>query len=152
MRIERYRASLSVLLFSAALLSLAGCGSFHHKPNAEETQRLQQEIRSYYASVAKAFETANAQDLASRFTPEITTPMTRDKIMAWGTDFFSKQGRAQFRVENLVFNETGPASAVVTLTYSVTTTDGKGNFGGTERDVLVKRGGQWLMASWQAQK
>lgn len=152
MRIEKYCASFSVLLFSAALLSLAGCGSFHHNPTPEETQGLQQEIRSYYASVAKAFETANAQDLASRFAPEISTPMTKDKIMAWGTDFFSKHGRAQFRVENLVFNETGPASAVVTLTYSVTTADGKGNFGGTERDVLVKRGGQWLMASWQAQK
>ena len=35
------------------------------------------------------------------------------------------------------------------LTYRVETKDGKGNFGGTERDYLIKRGRQWNVTAWE---
>ena len=46
-------------------------------------------------------------------------------------------------------DELGTARAVVRVAYKVDTPNGAGGFGGSERDVLVKRGGRWYISSWQ---
>ena len=69
--------------------------------------------------------------------------------MGLGQKFFSENGPAVFKIERVEYERLGYENAVVLLTYRVETKNGKGNFGGTERDVLVKRGRRWIMTSWE---
>jgi hypothetical protein len=132
---------------------LASCGyvSFGRKISDDE-MRLRSEVRAYYDEVAQAFAAGNADALALLFDAAIGKPMTREKITEWGRDFFGTHGPASFKVERVEFERLGHENAVVLLTYRVETRDGKGNFGGKERDVLVKHGRRWVVASWEKQE
>ena len=116
---------------------------------SDEEFVLREEIRAYYQEVGAAFASGNAQALAGLFDPGISEPMTRAQIEAWGEDFFKKHGPARFEVEKIDFERAGHESAVVELTYRVTTRGGDGSFGGTERDQLVKRGRRWSVSAWE---
>jgi hypothetical protein len=138
-------------LLLAALL-LTGCAyvdvGFGRKVSDDEI-RLRSEVRAYYDDVARTFAAGNAEALALMFDAAIAKPMTREKILAWGRKFFGEHGPASFKVEKVEFERLGYENAVVLLTYRVETKDGNGNFGGTERDVLVKRGRRWTMTEWE---
>lgn len=137
-------------LATLLLAGLGACGyvSFGRKVGTAEWI-LQQEIRSYYDNVQLAFAAGNPQALAGLFDPGIAKPMTQTEILAWGEKFFGEHKKARFRIEKLVFDELGYLQAVVTLTYRVETPEGRGDFGGTERDALVKRRGRWYISAWE---
>lgn len=132
----------------AALLSSCGYVSFGRKVSNDEL-RLRSDVRAYYDEVVQNFAAANADALALLFDAAIAKPMTREKILAWGKDFFAQHGPASFKIERIEYERLGYENAVVLLTYRVETKDGKGNFGGTERDHLAKRGRRWVITSWE---
>ncbi len=141
------RAVPLLLLLAASACSVFDVG-FGRKVSDDEL-RLRTDVRAYYDEVIAAFALGNADALTRLFDPAIAKPMTRDQIQAWGTKFFAENGGAAFKVERLEFERLGFENAVVLLTYSVKTKGGKGDFGGTERDYLVKRGKRWIMTSWE---
>jgi hypothetical protein len=110
------------------------------------------DVRAYYDELVQAFAAGDAGALALLFDEAIERPMTRDQILAWGEAFFGEHGPARFVVERVEVERLGGESAVVLLTYRVETKDGRGSFGGIERDVLVRRGQGWTMAEWEAIK
>lgn len=132
------------------LLLVAGCGyvSFGRKVSDDE-MRLRDSVRGYYDEVIIAFAAGNPDALTALFDGAIAKPMTKPQIQAWGKDFFGKHGPARFKVEALEYERLGYENAVVLLTYRVETKDGKGDFGGTERDYLTKRGKRWIMTAWE---
>lgn len=138
-----------LLLIAAAALS-AACGhvSFGRVVSDDEL-RLRADVRAYYDEAAQAFAAGNAESLALLFDAAITKPMTRERITAWGREFFGKHGSASFKVERIEYERLGHESAVVLLAYRVETKDGKGDFGGVERDYLSKRGRHWVVTSWE---
>ena len=131
-------------------LLLVSCGyvSFGRKVGDDEL-RLRTDVRSYYDEVVQVFAAGNADALALLFDAAIAKPMTREQILAWGKKFFGEHGHASFKVEKVEYERLGYENAVVLLTYRVETGDGKGNFGGVERDYLVKRGRRWVVSSWE---
>lgn len=141
---------MRALFLAAAAALLASCGyvSFGRAVSDEE-MLLRDSVRGYYDEVAVAFAAGNADALALLFDAAIAKPMNREQITAWGRDFFAKHGPGRFKVEKLEYERLGHESAVVLLTYRVETVDGKGNFGGVERDYLAKRGKRWLVTSWE---
>lgn len=134
----------------ALLLLVSACGyvSFGRKVSDDEL-RLRTDVRAYYDEVVTAFAAGNAETLTSLFDGAIAKPMTREQIAAWGKDFFGKHGPTRFKIEAIEYERLGYENAVVLLTYRVETKDGKGDFGGTERDYLVKRGKRWIITSWE---
>lgn len=134
-----------------AALALSACAltvNFSRKVTNEELI-LRDEIRAYYGEVAETFAAGNSGALVQLFEPGIAKPMTREQIGAWADGFFGANGPARFKVVKLDFEKVGHVSAEVVLTYRVETRDGKGDFGGAERDSLVKRGRRWSVASWE---
>ena len=144
-----YSEGMRLLL--AALL-LQGCAyvdvGFGRKVSEDEL-RLRTEVRAYYDDVVRAFAAGNPDALTQLFDAAIAKPMTRDQIQAWGRKFFGEHGPARFKIEKVDYERLGYENAVVLLTYRVETKDGKGGFGGTERDTLVKRGRRWTMTEWE---
>lgn len=135
-------------LFAAGLLASCGYVSFGRTVSADEL-RLRAGVRAYYDEVAQAFASGNPEALPLLFDAAITQPMTRKQIAAWSADFFGRNGPANFKVERVEYERLGYENAVVLLTYKVNTRDGKGDFGGTERDYLVKRGKRWVVTAWE---
>jgi hypothetical protein len=135
-------------ILAALLLGSCGYVSFGRKVGDDEL-RLRSDVRAYYDEVVTAFAAGNADALALLFDAAIAKPMTRDQILAWGKKFFGEHGAASFKVEKVDYERLGYENAVVLLAYRVETKDGKGNFGGVERDYLVKRGRRWVVASWE---
>jgi hypothetical protein len=133
---------------AAALLLACGYVSFNRGVGKDE-MILQQEIQAYYNETAAAFAAGNPQALADLFDPAIIKPMNHDQILAWAQKFFAEHSNGHFRVESLVFDKLGYLAAEVTLTYKVETADGKGDFGGVERDTLVKRRDHWYVSGWE---
>jgi hypothetical protein len=136
------------LLIAASLLASCGYVSFGRKVSDDEL-RLRADVRAYYDEAAQAFAAGNAEALTLLFDAAIAKPMTREKIEAWGKDFFAKHGPASFKVEGVEYERLGYENAVVLLTYRVETRDGTGDFGGVERDYLSKRGRRWVITSWE---
>ena len=137
----------------ALLLILLGLGAcvrldFGRKVGDDEL-RLRREVEGYYVDVAAAFAAGSPDALTRLFDPSITKPMNEEKIHAWAREFFGKHGPARFKIEKLEFDRLGYESAVVTMTYRVETKDGKGSFGGVERDELARKRGRWLMTAWE---
>ena len=135
----------------AALLVVLSAGCFRvdfSRKVTDEEYVLRTEIRSYFDQVSAAYASANAEALAGLFEPGIGRPMTREQILAWAKDFFHQHGPARFKIERLEIESVGHVEAVVLMTYRVETPGGRGAFGGTERDFLVKRGGRWSTAAW----
>jgi len=134
----------------AALLLLSACGyvSFGRKVSDDEL-RLRADVRAYYDEVVQAFATGNADALTLLFDGAIAKPMTREQIAAWGRKFFGEHGAAKFKVESVEYERLGYENAVVLLSYRVETKDGKGSFGGVERDYLSKRGRRWVITAWE---
>lgn len=135
-------------LLLASLAASCGWVSFGRKVSDDEL-RLRSEVRAYYDDVARAFASGNADALTLLFDPAIARPMTRAQIQAWGADFFKEHGPASFKVEKVDYERLGYESAVVVLTYRVETKDGKGAFGGVERDELAKRSRRWTVTAWE---
>ena len=139
---------MRALLLATVFLSSCGYVSFGRKVGDDEL-RLRVSVRAYYDEVVLAFAAGNADSLTMLFDASITKPMTRDQIQAWGVKFFKENGPASFKIDNVEFERLGYENAVVLLTYHVETKSGKGNFGGTERDVLAKRGKRWVVTEWE---
>lgn len=116
---------------------------------SDDELRLRRELEGYYLEAAAAFAAGSPDALAALYDQSITRPMTLAAIRAWGEGFFAEHGPARFKVEKLEFERLGYESAVVALTYRVETRDGKGSFGGVERDEFVRRRGRWLMTGWE---
>jgi len=137
------------LLALAALLP-ASCGfvSFGRAVSDDEL-RLRASVRAYYDEVAQAFAAGNHEALTLLFDAAISKPMTREKISAWSKGFFAAHGPASYKVSKVEFERLGFENAVVLLTFRVETAEGKGNFGGVERDYLSKRGKRWVVTSWE---
>ena len=130
-------------------LLLGGCIrlSFRRAETPEETA-LQAEVRRYYWGVAAAFASGDADALAELFSPSITHPMTQSQIRDWAREFFAKNGRARFHVDELRFDELGYSRAVVTFKYRVEPLKPEGSFGGIETDRLDRRRGRWSVTAW----
>ncbi len=137
-----------LLLLAAALLASCAYVSFGRKVSDDEL-RLRADVRAYYDEVVLAFAAGNSGALTLLFDAAIAKPMTRERIEAWGKDFFAKHGPAKFKIEKVEYERLGYENAVVLLAYRVETKDGAGNFGGVERDYLTKRGRRWLVTSWE---
>lgn len=135
-------------LLAAGLWASCGYVNFGRTVSDDEL-RLRSGVRAYYDEVARAFASANPEALTLLFDATITRPMTREQIAAWGKDFFARNGPASFKVVSVEYERLGYENAVVLLTYRVTTRDGKGDFGGTERDRLAKRGKRWVVTAWE---
>lgn len=137
-------------LLLSALGLLAGCGwiSFR-KPPSDDELRLTREIKLYYAEIQRAFAAGNPQALSSLFDSSIVKPMSKPAIDAWAEKFFAEHGRARFHILSFALDDVGFDRALVTLKYQVEPADGKGGFGGTEQDTLVKRSGRWYTSSWE---
>ena len=137
---------------AAALLALlsAGCGwvSFSRRMSDEEVE-VRQELVAYYAKVQEAFAAGSPDYLTSLFAASITKPMTLPQIADWAKTFFAAHANAVFHVKKLDFDSVGLGSAEVTLSYWVETPDHEGEFGGVERDQLIKIHGQWRISSWE---
>ncbi|MBI4061298.1 MAG: hypothetical protein HY403_07690 [Elusimicrobia bacterium] len=138
----------SRLATAALLLSSCGYVSFARRISDDEL-RLRSDVRAYYDEVARAFAVGNADALTLLFDAAMTKPMTREQVAAWGRDFFAKHGPASFKIDRMEYERLGHENAVVLLSYRVETKDGSGNFGGTERDSLSKRGRRWVVTSWE---
>lgn len=145
----RYAVGMRTLILAAAALA-SSCGwiSFGRAVSDDEL-RLRAGVRAYYDEAAQAFAAGNHEALSLLFDAAIAKPMTREQISAWGKDFFAKHGPASFKVQRVEFERLGFESAVVLLTYRVETSDGKGSFGGVERDYLAKRGKRWVVTAWE---
>lgn len=135
-------------IIAAMLLSACGYVSFERTASDDEL-RLRSSVRAYYDKVVQAFAAGNPETLTLLFDAAIAKPMTREQISAWGKDFFAKHGPARFKIGRVEYERLGYENAVILLTYRVETQDGKGNFGGTERDYLSKRGRRWIVTSWE---
>ncbi|MBI5245763.1 MAG: hypothetical protein HY923_01170 [Elusimicrobia bacterium] len=137
-------------LLLAAIAAAGACGyvSFGRKVGDDEL-RLRSSVRAYYDEVVLAFAAGNADSLTLLFEASITKPMTHDQIQAWGVKFFKENGPASFKIDRVEYERLGYENAVVLLTYHVETKSGKGNFGGTERDTLTKRGKRWVITEWE---
>ena len=132
-----------------ALLVLGGCGYVSFRPPPTQDELITRgEIKSFYERLAQAFAIGNPDALSSLFSPSITHPMTMEQIRDWSRKFFAEHGKAHFKVLKLSIESLSYINAVVVLTYQVDTPDGKGSFGDTERDSLVRSHGQWYVASW----
>lgn len=107
------------------------------------------EIKSFYTDVQRAFAAGNAGALAALFDSGIAKPMTHAEILKWSTKFFQENSEISFHIDKLTIDDMGPGRGVVRLTYHVTTAGGKGDFGGTEIDILEKHGGWWRIISWE---
>jgi len=131
------------------LLFTAACGgiSFGRKVTDDEVI-IQQEIHSFYNQVQEAFATANPDALASLFAPSITHPMNHKEIEDWANKFFVQNKNGHFKIEKLEFEGLSYIKASVVLNYKIETPDGKGDFGGAERDTLTKDHGHWYIAGW----
>jgi predicted lipid-binding transport protein (Tim44 family) len=129
------------------IVAAGGCACCSREPLTREA-RVVKEIQLYYQAAAQAFASANAEALASLYTPDISKPMTQAQILEWGHTFFLQHPQARLLVENLAFDEIAPDEATVTLTYKVVTPDHMGEFGGKERDSFAKRE-RWLIRSWE---
>lgn len=138
---------LLTLLAAACLAS--GCVRLSFARGDDDERRLRAEVHAYYAEVSAAFATGSADALAARFDPAIAKPMTHAQIRDWGDEFFGEHGPASFKAEALDFESLGYREAVAVLTYRVKTRTGKGDFGGRERDFLVKKNGRWMVAAWE---
>ena len=140
-----------ILPLAAAAALLGGCISLNFgRPVTEEELILRAQIRSYYDEVGEAFAAGNADMLANLYDAGIAQPMTQDKILAWGKDFFAKHGPASFKLVKLDYEQVGHVTSVVTIAYRVETRDGDGSFGGTERDHLIQRTGRrWYVTAWE---
>lgn len=138
---------------TAALLCAALCGcarlSFRKLAGPEEHARVSEIERLYREEAPAAFAAGDAERLAALFDPAITRPMTHAKIADWGREFFGKHRDVRFHADDVVVERLGAGTARVLLRYRVTTRGGDGDFGGTEADELVRRGGRWLIASWE---
>lgn len=134
-------------------LSLSGCGwiSFQAKPSERELD-IRREVPLFYDEVKRAFAARNEDALARLFDPGIAKPMTIQQIRDWAKKFFAENEQIAFHVDKLDFEDMGPGRAVVRLTYRVTTRGGKGDFGGTEIDVVERREGRWRIMSWEKEK
>jgi len=139
---------MRALLLASVLLSSCGYVSFGRKVGDDEL-RLRSSVRAYYDEVVLAFAAGNGDSLAMLFDSSITKPMTHEQIKAWGAKFFKENGPASFKIDKVEYERLGYENAVVLLTYHVETKSGKGNFGGTERDVLTKRGKRWVVTEWE---
>lgn len=128
---------------------LGGCSyvSFR-RPATQDELITRGEIKSFYERLTQAFAIGNPDALSSLFSPSITHPMTMEQIRAWSQKFFAEHGKAHFKIQKLDIESLSYINAVVVLTYRVDTPDGKGGFGATERDTLVRSHGQWYVASW----
>ncbi|PIR17694.1 MAG: hypothetical protein COV48_08375 [Elusimicrobia bacterium CG11_big_fil_rev_8_21_14_0_20_64_6] len=137
-------------LFIPAIAALAACGyvSFGRTVSDDEL-RLRSSVRGYYDEVGRTFATANTDALTLLFDAAITKPMNREEIAAWAKSFFARHGAATFKVRIVEYERLGFDYAVVLLDYRVTTKDGKGDFGGLERDYLTKRGRRWIITAWE---
>lgn len=145
----RYAVAMKAfMLAAAALASSCGWVSFGRAVSDDEL-RLRASVRAYYDEAAQAFAAGNHEALALLFDAAIAKPMTREQISAWGKEFFAKRGPAAFKVQRIEFERLGFENAVVLLTYRVETADGKGSFGGTERDTLARRGKRWVVTGWE---
>lgn len=132
------------------MLLLAGCGLVKIGPAKPLRQSVvEQELRDYYAQVQLAFARADEGALTELFDASITKPMTRAQIRAWAKEFFTKNGRCRFVIEDLELVDLGPGRAVARLRYRVVTPGGKGDFAGAEMDVLEKRAGLWRVTAWE---
>lgn len=132
------RAALAALVLASPAAALFG-----RPPRAER------EVRAFYAEdVAEAFARQDAQAVAALYDPKIKEPMTQAAIRKWAHEFFLRYDEVRFHVDALAFEKVEPRRVVARLTYHVTTDYGKGDFGGTERAVLVKEGRRWRIASW----
>lgn len=137
-------------LLTASILLLAGCGLVKIGPAKPLRQSVaEQELRDYYAQVQLAFARADEGALTELFDPSITKPMTRAQIRAWAKEFFTKNGRSRFIIEDLELVDLGPGRAVARLKYRVVTPGGKGDFAGAEMDVLEKKAGRWRITGWE---
>lgn len=139
--------SLPVL---AVLLALgAGCSyvSFS-RPATQDEAITRAEIKAFYDKLSQSFAIGNPDALSSLFSPSITHPMTMGQIRDWSQKFFTEHGKAHFKIVKLSVDSLSYINATVTLTYQVDTPDGKGGFGATERDQLVRSHGEWYVASW----
>ncbi len=138
----------------ALLLGLIAAGAacvrldFGRKVGDDEL-RLRRELEGYYVDAAAAFAAGSPEALTALFDPAITKPMTREKIRSWAAGFFAEHGQAHFKVEKLDIERLGFVSAVAVLTYRVETKDGKGSFGGVERDEFARKNGRWIMTGWE---
>lgn len=140
---------MRALVVIAASLALGGCGWIGFRKHLTDDEiRLQREVRAYYAEVQRAFAAGNSQALSSLFDPSIVKPMTKKEVEAWAEKFFAENGRGHFKLLSLSLDDLGRERAVVTIRYEVTTPSGKGGFGGSEQDTLVKRSGRWYTAAW----
>jgi hypothetical protein len=141
---------MKLLAAALATVMLGGCGftlDFGRKVTDEE-RILRSDLRSYYDEAGAAFAAGNPDLLAELYEPGIARPMTKEKIRAWGVEFFKKHGPARFKIVKLDFERVGHVSAVVVLTYRVETRDGDGSFGGTERDEFARHGRRWSISAW----
>ncbi len=132
------------------LMLFAACKyvSFN-RPATDDDILIKDEIRSYYDKIQSAFVTGNPDALASLFSPSITHPMTFPEVKNWSQKFFAANRNAHFRIDKLTIESWSYINASVLITYKVETPDGKGDFGGTERDALVKEHGQWYISGWE---
>ena len=136
------------LLTAVIFTSACGYVSFGRKVGDDEL-RLRSSVRAYYDEVVQAFAAGNPDALTMLFDGAIAKPMTREQIQAWGNAFFSEHGPASFKIVRVEYERLGYENAVVLLTYRVETKGGRGNFGGTERDTLAKRGKRWVVTEWE---
>lgn len=136
-------------LLLASSLALGGCGfvSFQ-RPRTDQELILRGQVRYFYSQIQLAFAEGNPDALTVLFSPSITRPMSYAEVQAWARRFFSENKTARFRILRLEIEQLGPVQAVVLLTYKVQTPDGKGDFGGTERDTLSQSGGRWSIVAW----
>ena len=136
----------------AALLLASSCSwvtvGFGRAVSDDEL-RLRADVRAYYDDVVQAFAAGNPDALAQLFDAAIAKPMTHAQILDWGRKFFGEHGTASFKIEKFEYERLGYENAVILLTYRVETKTGKGAFGGTERDYLVKRGKRWIVTAWE---
>jgi hypothetical protein len=141
------RRPFFLLLPVLCLASACGGVSFGRRVSDDE-MIIKQEIHSYYDQIQGAFATANPDALAGLFSPSITHPMTHKEIKDWADKFFKENRNGHFKIEKIAFEGLSYIKASVVLTYKVETPDGKGDFGGTERDTLTKDHGHWYTAAW----
>jgi hypothetical protein len=134
----------------ALAVAMGGCANFFRKlPGPEEHARISEIEAFYREDVARAFQARDAGALASLFDPAISKPMTHAQILDWGRTFFAKHENVRFHADDVIVESLGHAQARVLLRYRVTTRGGSGDFGGTESDELVRRGGRWIVAAWE---
>lgn len=137
----------AVLLILSQLV--CGCGYISFaRPVTQDETIVQEEIKGFYNKIQEAFASGNADSLTGLFAPSITHPMTHDQIGAWAQKFFTDNKNGHFRIDKFSIDNFSYINATVTITYKVETPDQKGDFGGAERDTLMKDHGQWYVAAW----